>query len=376
MGTLGRYYLPSWNWAVGQIRTQKDPNDDTSFREPTLHMNTLPKNKDLLMHDATPQANSPKKSSLYFILMPFIGLIACFLSACFHGITTDAYATQIAANGRLWRDGISFMPFVFFYLPVCLISPTLTSHKKFRFLLLVIPMWYPVMLFLHCPLRSIHLIITFLFGYAVIYAYENINSFHPAKEILFKATQSFTLWVVLCISLLLFTGNYTNLFTPGVKPDDQKVFILQLLAVMLPFSFFHIFQQKRTHRIATAAVFLIMALFLSIGQTAPLTARPLPIVKKITKKTCDVTITGGEIDFIDPVISCGEAEIEANLTATVRTDRTTEKAGKTVNFEKELSICVEGHDNKILRMCKTSSIRISNLEEGNLYVIWTARELN
>lgn len=336
------------------------------------------------MHDTTaqanhphpPQAESPKKSSFYFILMPFIGIIAWFLSAYFHHITTDFYATQIAANGRLWRDEISVMPFVFFYLPVCLISPTLASHKRFRLLLLAIPMWYPVMLLLHCPLRSIHLIITFLFGYAVIYAYDNINSLHSAKKILFKATQSFTLWAVLCISLLLLTGNYTNLFTPTVKPDDQKVFILQTMGVMLPFSFFYIFQQKRTHRIATVAAFLIIAMFLSYGQTAPLTARPLPVVKKITKNPCDVTITGGDIDLIDPVISCGEKEITENLKATVRADGTTEKAARTSNFEKELSICVEGRDNKILRMCKTSSIRISNVEEGTLYFCWTATELN
>lgn len=333
------------------------------------------------MHDGTPAVDhphpseAPKKHRLHFILMPFIGLIACFSSAYFAAITTDIYVTEIAAYGRFWREEIFGYYSIIFYLPICLISPTLYSFKKVRLLMLAIPLWYPLEILNYCPLRSIHIIVSFLFGYAIIYAYENINSLHSAKQLFLKTTQSLTLWAILCGCILLATGNYTNLLTPAFEPDDQKVFILQIMGVMLPFSFFHIFQQQRTHRIAIAASFLIIALFLSYGQTAPLTARPLPVVKKITKNPCDVTITGGKIDFIDPVISCGEAEIEANLKATVRADGTTEKAGRTANFEKELSICVEGHDNKILRMCKTSSIRISNIEEGNLYFFWPAREL-
>lgn len=337
------------------------------------------------MHDGTPavdhpypsqaeaKTEAPKKHTLHFIAMPFIGLIACFSSAYFTAITTDIYVTEIAAYGRCWREEMFGYYSIIFYLPICLISPTLYSFKRVRFLMLAIPLWYPLEILNYCPLRSIHIIVSFLFGYAIIYAYENIDSLHSAKLLLLKTTQSLTLWAILCGCFLLITGNYTNLLAPAFVPDDQKVFILQIMGVMLPFSFFHIFQQQRTHRIATAAAFLIIAVFLSYGQTAPLTARPLPVVKKIKQNPCDVTITGGKINFIDPVISCGEAEIEANLKATIQADGTTKKAGRTTNFDEELSICVEGKDNTILRMCKTSSIRISNVEDRNFYLIWTSK---
>lgn len=275
------------------------------------------------------------------------------------------YLNTVAATGSQWwsYSTASLELYIFFF--GCITAPLLYKAPRCRAIVLLLPLISPAINFGHSPVRtSIHLI-SFLSGYAFLYAYENLTSLQRAKKLVTNLTIALCLYI-LCFLLVIYTvSTPETFFAPTLVADEQKKFWVVVLLLLAPCCMLVTFSKHAVTRILIVSSFVVLAAWHGKNLEVPFTATPKSIMIRQTQEQCTSKLKMSNPDIDGMIISCGDEEIQKAIDAQLSKKNAPKTYGSTFKFESTRIICVDDMNDITIGTCVSKSIRVSNMKSIN-----------